>query len=95
MPRKSSEKPRTPRNLMERAKTIFNFINEQTEPFPKSELQKIGFNPSSAENWVRLIEYIQSQPRIRVTQMGSSTFIEKISVAVSYVLVLNVLLFSR
>ncbi len=50
----------------------------QPEPFPKSDLQGIGFNPTTAESWVRLIEYIQSQPRIKVTRMGSSTYIERL-----------------
>ena len=75
MPRKRPKKRRT---LTERAKSIFRFIEAQPEPFPKSQLQDIGLNPSTAEKWVRLIEYIQSQPRIRVVRMGSSTFIEKI-----------------
>ncbi len=66
------------RTLSERVESIFRFINAQSDPFPKSKLQKIGLNPSTAESWVRLIEYIQSQPRIKVTRMGSSTFIEKI-----------------
>jgi len=66
------------RTLAERAESIFRFIDAQSEPFVKSEFQRIGFNPSTAENWVRLIEYIQSQPRIKVTRMGSSIFIEKI-----------------
>jgi len=66
------------RTLAKRAESIFNYIEAQPEPFPKSQLQDIGLNPSTAENWVRLIEYIQSQPRIRVVRMGSSTFIEKI-----------------
>jgi hypothetical protein len=66
------------RTLAERAESIFKFIDMQPEPFPKSEFQRIGLNPTTAENWVRLIEYIQSQPRIKVTRMGSSTFIEKI-----------------
>ena len=70
--------PRKSRTLAERAESIFTFIQAQAEPFPKSKLQKIGFNPSTAESWVRLIEYIQSQPRIRVIRMGASTFIEKI-----------------
>lgn len=69
---------RKSRTLTERAKSIFRFIEAQPEPFPKSELQRIGFNPSTAETWLRLIEYIQSQPRIRVVRMGSSTFVEKI-----------------
>ncbi|MHA2379126.1 MAG: hypothetical protein ACXADS_07605 [Candidatus Thorarchaeota archaeon] len=66
------------RTLAERAESIFSFINAQPEPFPKSKLQEIGLNPSTAEKWVRLIEYIQSQPRIKVTRMGSSVYIEQI-----------------
>lgn len=66
------------RTLAERAESIFRFIDAQAEPFPKSEFQRIGLNPTTAENWVRLIEYIQSQPRIKVTRMRSSTYIEKI-----------------
>ncbi|MFW9965174.1 MAG: hypothetical protein ACFFCX_16500 [Candidatus Sifarchaeia archaeon] len=70
--------PRKSRTLTERAKAIFKFIDDQPEPFPKSEFHRIGLNPTTAENWVRLIDYIQSQPRIKVTKMGSSIFIEKI-----------------
>ncbi len=66
------------RTLAERAESIFRFIDAQSEPFPKSEFQRIGLNPTTAENWVSLIEYIQSQPRIKVTKIGSSTYIEKI-----------------
>jgi len=75
---KKTKKPRRSRTLAERAQSIFRFIDAQPEPFPKSEFQRIGLNPTTAESWVRLIEYIQSQPRIKVTKMGSSTFIEKI-----------------
>ncbi len=71
-------KKRRRRTLAERAESIFRFIEAQPEPFPKSEFQRIGLNPTTAESWVRLIEYIQSQPRIRVTKMGASTFIEKL-----------------
>ncbi|MFQ5833903.1 MAG: hypothetical protein ACE5H4_14450 [Candidatus Thorarchaeota archaeon] len=70
--------PRKRRTLAERAESIFEFINAQGEPFPKSKLQAIGLNPSTAENWVRLIEYIQSQPRIRITRLGSTTYIEQL-----------------
>jgi len=66
------------RTMAERAETIFRYIEAQPEPFPKSQLQEIGFNPSTAENWMHLIEYIQTQPRIRVIRMGSSTYIEKL-----------------
>ncbi|MFX0055545.1 MAG: hypothetical protein ACFFAD_11520 [Candidatus Hermodarchaeota archaeon] len=71
-------KKRRRRTLAERAESIFSFIEAQPEPFPKSEFQRIGLNPVTAESWVRLIEYIQSQPRIKVTKMGSSTYIERL-----------------
>lgn len=66
------------RSMAERAKSIFRFIEAQPEPFPKSKLQEIGLNPTTADSWLRLIEYIQSQPRIRVTRIRSSTYIEKL-----------------
>ena len=69
---------RKARTLVERVEKIFEFIDAQPGPFPKSEFRRIRLNPKSAENWVRLIEYIQSQPMIKVTRMGSSTYIEKI-----------------
>jgi hypothetical protein len=50
----------------------------QPGPFPKSEFAEIGLNPVSAENWLELIDFIQSQPRIKITRMGSSTFVEKL-----------------
>ena len=74
---KKSKKPRR-RTLTQRAKSIFKFIDSQPEPFPKSEFQKIGLNPTTAETWVHLIEYIQSQPMIKITKMGSSTYIERL-----------------
>jgi hypothetical protein len=75
MPKKKTRKGRT---LTERAKSIFKYIEAQPEPFPKSQLRDIGLNPTTAEKWLRLIEFIQSQPRIKVVRMGSSTFIEKL-----------------
>ena len=74
---KKSKKPRR-RTLIQRAKSIFKFIDSQPEPFPKSEFQKIGLNPTTAETWLHLIEYIQSQPMIKITKMGSSTYIERL-----------------
>ena len=73
MPRKKQR-----RTLHERAESIFRFIDRQPEPFPKSELKDIGLNPKTAESWIQLIEYIQSQPRIRITKMGSQTYIERL-----------------
>jgi hypothetical protein len=75
-----SKKPKKKRRrtLHERAESIFHFIDRQPEPFPKSEFQRIGLNPATAESWLRLIEYIQNQPRIKVTKLRSTTYIEKL-----------------
>lgn len=77
---KDSERGRTrnSRTLLRRAKEIFHHIEMQAEPFPKSEFAEIGLNPAAAEKWLELIDFIQSQPRIKVTRMGSSTFVEKL-----------------
>jgi len=74
----ADKKENTRRTIAERVESIFDFIDRQSEPFPKSELQAIGLNPSSADKWLSLIEYIQSQPMIRVTRIGSSTYIERL-----------------
>jgi hypothetical protein len=66
------------RNMLERVEEIFNFIEIQYEVFPKSRLKEIGINPSSAENWLKLIEYIQNQPRIRLISSKNNLLIEKI-----------------
>ena len=79
--KKTKQKPRKKkrsRTLQQRAEQIFKFIDRQPEPFPKSELKEIGLNPKTAESWIQLIEYIQSQPRIRVTKMRSQTYIERL-----------------
>jgi hypothetical protein len=71
-----SKKSRRRRTLAERAESIFRFIDAQPEPFPKSDFQRIGLNPTTAESWIHLIEFIQSQPRIKVTKLGASTYVE-------------------
>lgn len=66
------------RSMLERAEEIFNLIDRQDRAFPKSKLKEIGFNPTSAENWLRLIEYIQNQPRIRLISAEKTTLVEKV-----------------
>lgn len=65
------------RTLIERAEAIFKLIEKEDEPFPKSKLQDIGLNPSTAEKWLKLITFIQRKPRIRVIKTRNSTIIER------------------
>ena len=66
------------RSLKDRVMAIFNFIEMQTKPFPKSRLKEIGINPRAAEKWLSLIEFIQSQPKIRLVKTERNTIIEKV-----------------
>lgn len=66
------------RTMLERVEDIFNFIENQYEVFPKSRLKEIGINPSSAVNWLKMIEYIQNQPRIRLISSEKSLLVEKV-----------------
>lgn len=61
-----------------RVEAIFRFIDSQNDVFPKSRLKEIGMNPHTAENWLKLIEFIQNQPKIRLVQTGHNTLIEKV-----------------
>jgi hypothetical protein len=61
-----------------RVEAIFRFIDTQNDVFPKSRLKEIGMNPHTAENWLKLIEFIQNQPKIRLVQTGHNTLIEKV-----------------
>ncbi len=72
----SKEAPKR-RTLKERVEAIFKFIDRQEKTFPKSRLKEIGLNPTVAENWLELIVYIQSQPKIRLVQSENNTLIEK------------------
>ena len=66
------------RTLLERARAIFNIINSQTKPFPKSILTEAKINPMTAENWLDLIVFIQSQPKIRVIKTDNNVIVEKV-----------------
>ncbi|MHA2009270.1 MAG: hypothetical protein ACXABO_18985 [Promethearchaeota archaeon] len=66
------------RTLVERVKAIFKFIDTQKEIFPKSRLKEIGLNPRAAEKWLKLIDFIQKQPKIRLIQSEHNTLIEKV-----------------
>jgi len=71
------EKPKR-RTIQERVEAIFEFIEAQKNVFPKSRLKKIGINPKAAEKWLKLIDYIQNQPKIRLIQAEHNTLIEKV-----------------
>lgn len=66
------------RTLLERVEAIFEFIDAQNDVFPKSRLKDIGLNPRAAEKWLKLIDYIQKQPKIRLIQSDHNTLIEKV-----------------
>ena len=69
-------KNRASRSLLDRAKSIFELINNEEELFAKSKLKEKGFSPATAENWLNLILFIQGQPKIRVRKISNNTYVE-------------------
>jgi len=74
----SSDTKKQRRTLLERVEAIFEFIEKQKGNFPKSRLKEIGLNPRAAEKWLKLIDFIQTQPKIRLIQTEHNTIIEKV-----------------
>lgn len=72
------KKSKARRSLQERAEDIFQLINLQDKIFPKSRLKEIGLSAASAENWIKLIEFIQNQPKIRVIESENNVLIEQV-----------------
>jgi hypothetical protein len=66
------------RTLLQRAEEIFNLIDSEDNSFPKSRLKIVGLNPDTAEKWLDLIVFIQSQPRIRLVKTSRNTLVEKL-----------------
>ena len=73
-----SKKSTHRRTLEERIEAIFQFIDTQEDVFPKSRLKEIGLNPDTAGKWLKLIEYIQNQPKIRLIKTSHNTLVEKV-----------------
>lgn len=70
--------PSSRRTLLQRAKDIFKLIDNEEDSFPKSNLKYAGLNPDTAEKWLELIVFIQSQPRIRLIKTSRNTVVEKL-----------------
>lgn len=71
------------RTLLDRAKAIFTFLEFNYEFYseqsiPKSKFQEIGISPREMENWLELIEFIQSKPQILVRREKKRTNISLI-----------------
>ena len=77
-PKKPGRKKTSGRSLLKRAERIFDIIDTEESPFPKSRLKKAGISIDAVDNWLDLIVFIQSQPRIRLTKISRNTVIEKL-----------------
>ena len=74
----SPKKKTSGRSLLKRAEKLFDIIDSEETPFPKSRLKKAGLSIDAVDNWLELIVFIQSQPRIRITKISRNTVIEKL-----------------
>ncbi len=65
------------RTLKQRAEEIFRLINKSSDPIAKSRFKDIGLSSTSANNWLDLIIFIQTQNRIQLFKTGNYTFVDK------------------
>lgn len=63
------------RTTLERVQAIFKLIAEKKKVF-KTDFENIGFNTRSAEEWMKIIMFIQNQPKITRFERGRTTIYE-------------------
>lgn len=64
------------RTLLQRAKSIFGYITYYDEPIAKSRFQKVGISPREIDQWLDLIQLIQSMPLVTVKSGGKRTYVD-------------------
>ena len=64
------------RTLLQRAKSIFGYLNYYDEPIAKSRFQKIGISPREIDQWLELIQMIQSMPLVTVKSSDKRTYVD-------------------
>jgi hypothetical protein len=67
--------------MIQRAQAILSLLESQSamfnqNPLTKSEFQQVGISPKDMDQWLELIQYIQSMPRVSVYSEGRKTFVE-------------------
>ncbi|MFX1534303.1 MAG: hypothetical protein ACFFDI_08790 [Promethearchaeota archaeon] len=66
---------RKTKTLLERAESIFKLLEKEGKFIFKSDFEKIGIGVHSIENWIKLIQYIQNKPTLKVKKMARYTMI--------------------
>ncbi|MHA2030510.1 MAG: hypothetical protein ACXAB7_09740 [Candidatus Kariarchaeaceae archaeon] len=69
------------RTLRQRAEAIYSLLDKYdivSQPVPKSQFKEVGISPKDIENWIDLIQFIQSMPLLIVKKMGKRTYVDTI-----------------
>lgn len=65
------------KTLLERGEAIFNYLERNSDKtIYKSDLKKIGLDVHSAEQWIKLIQFIQSKQKLHVIEAGKYKTLE-------------------
>lgn len=65
------------KTLLERGEAIFTHLERNSDKkIYKSDLKKIGLDVNSTEQWIKLIQYIQSKQKLRVIEAGKYKILE-------------------
>ncbi|MHA2253759.1 MAG: hypothetical protein ACXAD7_25590 [Candidatus Kariarchaeaceae archaeon] len=69
------------RTLRQRAEAIYSLLDNRdilTQGIPKSQFQEVGISPKDIENWIDLIQFIQSMPLLMTKKKGKRTYLDTI-----------------
>ena len=64
------------KNLLNRVKAIFEVLENKEGIVYKSDFRPIGLDANSSEQWLKIIQYIQSKPKVEVTKAGKFTAVK-------------------
>ncbi|MFX0090553.1 MAG: hypothetical protein ACFFBD_02225 [Candidatus Hodarchaeota archaeon] len=64
------------KNLFERVQAIFELLEQADDYVHKTTFSEVGLDSNSAEQWIKIIEFIQSKPKINVQRLGNYTTVK-------------------
>ena len=64
------------KNLLERVKGIFLLLENSDDYVHKTNFREVGLDSQSAEQWIKIIEFIQDQPKVLVQRLGNYTAVK-------------------
>ena len=64
------------KNLLKRVKAIFEILENKEGIVYKSDFRSIGLDANSSAQWLNIIQFIQSKPKVEISKAGKFTAVK-------------------